>query len=131
MVIVALIGAVVGASVIASFTDWLFMGVLFHGRYGDVPEIWRPFEREAPKIVFSEAIGVIACTGMVLLCAYTGATSLKAALLVGLFAWLAGPVPVIATNTVWIRMHPHIAASHAVGWLARFVITAGLIAWLT
>jgi hypothetical protein len=36
------IGATVVAGVLGSFTDWLFMGVLFHDAYNRHPEIWRP-----------------------------------------------------------------------------------------
>jgi len=31
------------ASVVTSFSDWLFMGILFHDKYKAAPEIWRSF----------------------------------------------------------------------------------------
>jgi len=36
-----LVAATFVAGTLASFTDWLFMGVLFHGRYMRFPEVWR------------------------------------------------------------------------------------------
>ena len=41
----------VGASgVAASFTDWLFMGKLFHRKYLETPEIWRVKPGQSDKI---------------------------------------------------------------------------------
>jgi hypothetical protein len=33
--------AVVVSGVMCSFTDWLFMGLLFHEKYKQHPEVWR------------------------------------------------------------------------------------------
>jgi hypothetical protein len=33
--------AVVVALIACSLSDWLFMGVLFHDKYNEHPEIWR------------------------------------------------------------------------------------------
>ena len=33
--------AVVLSGLATTFTDWLFMGALFHKKYSDTPEIWR------------------------------------------------------------------------------------------
>jgi hypothetical protein len=33
--------AVVVSGVAASFTDWVFMGMLFHRKYFETPEVWR------------------------------------------------------------------------------------------
>jgi hypothetical protein len=34
-------GAVLAATIVSSFTDWFFFGVLFHSRYQAYPEVWR------------------------------------------------------------------------------------------
>jgi hypothetical protein len=39
--------AIVVAGFVATFTDWLFMGVLFHDRYMRYPEVWREEVRAA------------------------------------------------------------------------------------
>jgi hypothetical protein len=40
------------------------------------------------------------------------------------------PVPLLATNAVFIPMDRLITVSHALGWLARLVITAVFVSWL-
>jgi len=123
-------GVVVGSALVSSFSDWLFMGVLFHERYKDAPEVWRPTADERGKIIVSQAVAVVSCAAFGGLCLFADATGLTRAIELALLAWVAGPAPLIAVNTVWIRMHPVIAASHAAGWLVRFLVTAGFVAWL-
>ena len=45
-------------------------------------------------------------------------------------AWLAGPVPIIFSNIVWIKMHPLLGVSHSLGWLARFIISGLIAGWM-
>lgn len=118
-----IVAAVLAASVVASFTDWLFMGVLFHDRYLVHPEVWREGRSEPRKIVLSQVIGVLACAGFVALCLLLP-HSLKIYLKAAAAVWLAAVVPMLAQNGVWMKLHPLVLTSHAVGWLARFVITA-------
>ena len=116
-------GVVLAASVIASFTDWVFMGLLFHDRYERYPEVWREGRSEGRKILISQAIGVLACAGFVSLCLMLPhhlTVYLKAAAAV----WLAAVVPIMTQNGVWMKLHPLVLGSHAVGWAVRFLITA-------
>ena len=57
MSIARLATIVVLASLIASVTDWLFMGAMFHDRYLLYPEVWRGSLDEGTKIMNSELIG--------------------------------------------------------------------------
>jgi hypothetical protein len=46
------------------FTDWLFMGLLFHRDYMRYPEFWRrkPGEKgEAAAVIYSVATGFLTC----------------------------------------------------------------------
>jgi Na+(H+)/acetate symporter ActP len=118
-----IIATIVASSVLASITDWLFMGVLFHDRYALHPEVWRGDRKDGRRILLSQLVGVIACVGFVWLCLlfpHLLRFYLKAAFAV----WLAASVPMLIQNGVWMKLHPLILASHAVGWLVRFVITA-------
>ncbi len=116
---------VVLASAVASFSDWLLMGVLFHEKYLAAPEIWRPAvaNKNRNRILVSQCIGALCCAAFAYLCllmnALTIGTSLRAALLV----WLAGPVVVLAQMVQWMKLHPLIGISHASGWLVRLGIT--------
>ncbi|MDP9103686.1 MAG: hypothetical protein M3N05_06755 [Pseudomonadota bacterium] len=123
------VAAVAASSVIASFTDWLFMGVLFHDRYEIHPEVWREGRSEPRKIILSQVVGVLACIGFVGLCLFLPHLLrfyIKAAFLV----WLAASLPMLIQNGIWMKLHPLVQSSHAAGWLARFLITAVVCSFL-
>ena len=124
--------AVLLSVVASSFTDWLFMGVLFHDKYLATPEIWRgrPGQPEGSRIFISILLGVVSCAAFIYLCWLTNMLTAKAALTLAIIVWLAGPLPLIRTNIAWIRMHPLLGLSHSLGWLARFVISAVIAVWL-
>jgi hypothetical protein len=124
--------AVVASGVAASFTDWFFAGVLFHSRYLATPEVWRlkPGQSETRSILASTLVGVLSCSAFIYLCIWAGTLSLKGALCTAVIAWVAAPVPVILNNVIWTKMDPLVGVSHALGWLARFVVTAAIAAWL-
>jgi hypothetical protein len=106
------------ATLLASFTDWLFMDVLVHRFYAASPALWRP-RGGAARIMVSQLIGTAATAALVALC-LAGARPFAAALLV----WCAGALPVTLQNLQWMRLPPAIAASHAAAWLARLLIAA-------
>jgi hypothetical protein len=122
------------SSVIASFTDWVFMGVLFHDKYVAHREVWRGEFGDKPgemrKIVISQLIGVVSSAAFALLLAHHSHRDLAHDLVLAVVVWLAGVAPITAQNVIWMKLHPLIGASHAMGWLARFVITAVLAAFL-
>ena len=56
------LAAIAVAGTFATFTDWLFMGVLFHARYNSLSRIWWPGPREAAKrraILYSSALAYL------------------------------------------------------------------------
>lgn len=125
-----LIASIIAAGTIATFTDWLFMGVLFHERYNRYPEIWWPSFREKGDkraILYSSLLGYVTAGGIVALCVVAGVRGFAPALLLAAIAWLAGPLIVLVTNGLWIKLDPRVTLAHALGWLARFLI-AGVAA---
>ncbi len=58
-----LIAAIAVAGTLGSFTDWLFMGVLFHERYNRYPEVWWPGLRQKAgdvrAIVIASVLGYV------------------------------------------------------------------------
>jgi len=120
-----IIGVVVLASFLASFTDWLCFDVLVHRYYQAAPQLWRQGPATT-RIVVSQIIGTLASAAVVLLCARLPGQPL----LVAGAAWCAGPLPVGLQTLQWMPLHPAVAASHAAGWLARLLIAAYLAAWL-
>jgi hypothetical protein len=124
--------AVVASGVGTSFTDWFFMGVLFRRHNLATPEVWRlkPGQSETRSIVVSTFFGAISCAAFIYLCIWAGTLTLKGALCTAVIAWVAAPTIVILNNVIWTKMHPFVGLSHALGWLARFVVTAAIAAWL-
>jgi hypothetical protein len=125
--------AVLISGVAASFTDWLFMGVLFHGKYLATPEIWRvkPGQSDTRSIVFSSLLGVLSCAAFLYLCVRSGTPlAYSTTLRIAFSVWVASALPITASNVVWIKMHPLLGISHSLGWLALFVVTGVIGIWL-
>ena len=125
-----LAAAVLGSGIVASFTDWYFMGVLFRAHYKKYPETWWPIagkKDEFRPILYSTALGFITSAAVIGLCLMLGASDLKSALSVALLAWIAGPLVVTITNGIWIKIDPAVTFAHCLGYLARFLI-AGVAA---
>jgi hypothetical protein len=122
---IGLIVAVVIAGTLGALTDWLFMGVLFHGAYNRYPEIWRPGIRDGADrgaIIWSSVLGYAITAAVVGLCVLAKVHDLAGGLLVGLLVWIAGPAVVIIINGMFIKLDPKITFAHCLGYGARLLI---------
>ncbi len=124
---------VLAAGVATSLTDWFFGGVLFHEKYKAYPEIWRrpqggPGETQA--IVWATVLGFFTCAVFAYACVRLHLSTYAATLKLGVAVWLMAPLPMIVTNALWMKYHPLNAVAHALGWLAKFVVTALAVTWL-
>ncbi len=120
-----LIAAALGAGTVATFTDWLFMGVLYHDAYNTHPEIWWPGIREGTErraIIWSSIIGYVMSGAIVVLCAIAGARGVAAGLEIAALAWIAGPLVVLSINGFFVKIDPKITFAHCLGWLARMAL---------
>src|ERR1700720_3247851 len=91
----------VGASGVAtSFTDWFFMGKLFHGKYLETPETWRgkPGQSDAPRIAASLLLGVVSCAAFIWLARWTDALTVRSELHMAELVWFSGALPIIFSN---------------------------------
>ena len=125
-----LVGAIVAAGLLATLTDWLFMGVLFQERYKKYPDTWWPGVakgNERGAIVFSSALGFVTAAAVVLLCFYAGVHGLKGALIVAGLAAAAGPLVIAPTTGLWVRIDPAVTLAHTMGYVVRFLL-AGIAA---
>lgn len=123
----------VGASGVAtSFTDWIFMGKLFHEKYLETPETWRmkPGQSNTRSVIASSLLGVLSCAAFIWLARWTDALTVRSELHMAELVWVAAAVPIIFSNIVWIKIHPLLGVSHSLGWLARFVISGLIGGWL-
>jgi hypothetical protein len=124
-----IVAAVFVAGTLASFTDWFFMGMLFHDRYQVFPETWWPRDKstETMPILYSTALGYITPAAVMWLCALAGVDSVMSGIKIGFIAWLAGSFVQVATTHIWVRIDLKVSIAHALGYLARFLI-AGIAA---
>ena len=122
--------ASVAAGLAVSLTDWIFTGVLFHGKYFAYPEIWRKRNSEVPVIACSTVLGFVTCAAFIGACIAAGFNGYRPALGLAGLGWLAAPVPLLVTNALYIKIHPLVVCSHALGWLVRLVLAALAAGWL-
>ena len=128
-----LIAAILAAGILGTFTDWLVMGVLFHNAYNTYPEIWRPGIRDGKDkaaILWAGALGFVMSAGVIALCALVGAGGVWSGLGVALLVWIAGPLPILVINGMFVKLDSRITFAHCLGYLARMLIAgaaAGLV----
>ncbi len=125
--------AVVAGAFAASFTDWAFMGALWHEHYLEFPEVWRrqagDKAGENKAVLWACLLNVLCAATVVSLCAHfmlSGVSTVKLAVAL----WVAGPLPLLLGNHLFIKLHPKITAAHCLGWLAKFLVCAAAAALL-
>jgi hypothetical protein len=118
--------AVLASGVVSSLSDWLFMGDWLYRRYDRNPEIWRSrgSQGESRAILSSTLLPFLTCSVFVLLCSGLHLYSYAATLKLALAIWLVGPLPLTVANSLWLKIAPAIATSHALGWLVKLAISA-------
>jgi hypothetical protein len=124
-----IIFAALAAGIVASMTDWLFMGDWLYKRYDRHPEIWRvSAQNEAKAILWASLLPFVTCAVFALTCAWLHLHSLSAALLLALAIWLIAALPLLIVNTLFIKISPAITSSHALGWLVKLTLSAIAVA---
>lgn len=118
--------AVLASALASSLTDWLFMGDWLYKRYDRNPEIWRyqGGQGENKAILWSSVLPFLTCGVFVLLCGSLHFYSYRETFLLAVAIWLIGPLPLLITNALWLKLAPAIAASYAVGWLVKLALAA-------
>ena len=121
------------AIVAGALTDWLFFGWWMRARRGAHPEIWR---QAASRAGAGQAIGGGTLLGalppalFVALCAAFHVIALPDTLTLALGVWLVGPVPLLLSETLAIKLDPLLLLPHGLGWLARLAVAALAVSWL-
>ena len=111
---------------VASLTDWLFMGDWLYKRYNQYPEIWRhPHgQGEMKAIAWYTPLPFVTCAVFTLLCARLNLHSYSATLKLAVAIWFVGPLPLLIGNALFIKLHSVIAAAYSLGWLVKLVVAA-------
>ena len=115
----SIVGAVMG-----SIADWVFAGVLFHARYQRHPEVWRIGGSESLRIGAAQVLCLLTSVAFVALASMLGQVDLPGTLKLAAMIWLIGPLPLLVTNSLFIKIDPLVTASHAAGWLVKLLLIA-------
>jgi hypothetical protein len=121
-----LVLTVFAGGLVASLTDWLFMGDWLYKRYNQYPEIWRyPHgQGEMKAIAWYTPLPFVTCAVFTLLCLRLNLHSYGATLKLAVAIWLVGPLPLLIANGLFIKLHSAITAAYSLGWLVKFVVAA-------
>lgn len=128
----SVLAAIFIAGTLSAVTDWLLMGRLFREAQASYPEVWWPSIRDGdtiPAKLATALLGLLSATGVVLLCLVTGMHGFWRGLLVGFFAFIAGPPVVLLTAIQFVKMDWWIILAHTLAWASRMLI-AGAVAGL-
>lgn len=122
--------AAVAGAILGSLADWLFAGILFHGRYQKHPEVWRTGSSEALRIGGAQILCLLTAVAFVTLAEMLGVVDLAGTVKLAVMIWLIAPLPILVTNAFFIKIDPLVTASHSVGWLVKLVLIAAATAAL-
>lgn len=115
--------SIVGA-ILGSIADWIFAGVIFHDRYQRHPEVWRTGTSETLRIGAAQILCLFTSVAFVVLADMLGPLDLAGALKLAAMIWLIAPLPLLVTNSLFIKIDPLVTASHAIGWLVKLLLIA-------
>ena len=118
--------AVLAGGVVASMTDWLFMGDLVYKRFDKHPEMWRfpGGQGESRAIALSAALPFLTCAVFDGLCVHLHLFTRSSVVTLALALWLAVALPMVITNAIWMKVAMPIATSFSVGWLVKLFVAA-------
>jgi len=109
-------------AVLVSLADWLFMGVAFHSKYHAYPEVWRPINRW--RVPLAGVIALLTPLAFTALAMTMNLSDVHDLIHLAILAWVAGPLPLLAVNGFFLKLHPAITVMHIVGWLVKFLAAA-------
>lgn len=120
-------GAVLAATVVSSFTDWFFFGVLFHSRYQAYPEVWRSEfsgNKEWKAVLMATVLSIFMAGTFLFLVHGLALRGFLRPLELALAIWVIAVLPITVTNFIFIKLHPGVLVSHLLGWLMRLTVFA-------
>ncbi|MBA3963717.1 MAG: hypothetical protein H0X40_17705 [Chthoniobacterales bacterium] len=127
-------GAIAG--VLAIFTSWLWMGVIFHRFQRLTPDTWRP--ENNGSYALSAAIHFGACIAIATLFLFvafrpgnTFAGGLRGAFRFGALIWMALAAPFAIEAAIFIRLHPWVVVGQLLDWLTTSLLACLIVAWWT
>jgi hypothetical protein len=109
------------AGVLTTYTDWVLAGDWVQKRFGSL-EIWR--KRGILSVLLSSILPFITCLGFALLAWKLHLVGQKNCLKFALAIWVIGPLPLIISNGIFLKISRVVVALSALSWLVKLVIIA-------
>jgi hypothetical protein len=113
------------AGVLTTYTDWLLAGDWIQKRF-DHPEVWRQKSRLMAVLV-STALPFITCAGFALLAHNLQIFGIRHCLSLAFGIWLIGPLPLIVSKAIFLKLHRMFLVLVAASWLLKLVIVGAVV----
>ena len=109
-------------AVLVSLADWVFFGVIAHSKYHAYPEVWRPLNRW--RVPLAGIIALATPLAFTALAMTMDFWDFHDHIHLAILMWVAGPLPLLAVNGFFLKLHPAVTATHIAGWLVKFLAAA-------
>jgi hypothetical protein len=122
---VRLAAVAASAGVLTTYTDWMLAGDWIQKRFKD-PEIWRK-SGGILSVAFATVLPFISCAAFALLAWKLNIVGVRNCVKLGVAIWVIGPLPLIASGAIFLRLHRVFVALYAASWLVKLVIVAAAV----
>lgn len=113
------------AGVLTTYTDWLLVGDWIQKRFGH-PEIWRK-DAGVWAFVVATALPFLTCGAFAVLAWKLELVGVKHCVELAVAIWVIGPLPLVISNAVFLKLHRMFAALYAMAWLVKLMLVAVVV----
>ena len=127
------LAATLAAGVGATGIDWFFARVVFPKYFAAHPEIWRQpanDPRQVRRVGGCLLLNCVTVAAFFWLCHRLHLPHPGQSLRLAGAVCLVAPLPLIAANALWLKLHPLVAVSQSLCWLGKLALAALAAAWL-
>jgi hypothetical protein len=117
----------------ATGIDWFFARVVFPKYFAAHPEIWRQpanDRRQMRRVGGCLVLNCVTVAAFFWLCHRLHLPHSGQSLRLAGAVCLVAPLPLIAANALWLKLHPLVAVSQSLCWLGKLALAALAAAWL-
>jgi hypothetical protein len=128
MSVTRLLLAALAGGFASSMTDWFFHSDWIYRRYDRHPEIWRKWSSgESTAVLWASMLPFLTCAVFAFACAWLHLRSLPETFTAAVAVWLMAPLPLTIANSLFMKLGPAIATSHALSWLVKLALAAAAV----
>ena len=117
----------------ATGIDWVFSRGVFPKYFAAHPEIWRQpanDPHQVRRVGGCLVLNGVTTAAVFCLCHRLHLSHFGQTLRLASAICLVAPLPLIAANTLWMKLHPLVAVSQSLCWLGKLALAALAAAWL-